>query len=31
MGFAILDFAGAEIKVRYRDERGETSREETIG
>ncbi len=30
MGCAILDFASERIKVRYRDERGATSREETI-
>ncbi len=30
MGFAILDLAGLQIKVRYRNELGETSREETI-
>jgi hypothetical protein len=30
MGFAILDFAGERIEVRYRDEQGSTSREETI-
>jgi hypothetical protein len=30
MGFAILDFAGPEIDVRYRDEQGATPREETI-
>lgn len=30
MGFAILDLDGAQIKVRYRNELGQTSREETI-
>ena len=30
MGFAILDLAGPQIKVRYRNELGLTSREETI-
>jgi hypothetical protein len=30
MGFAVLDFSGEQIKVRYRDEQGTTSREETI-
>jgi Calcineurin-like phosphoesterase len=30
MGFAILDLDGPRIKVRYRNELGETSREETI-
>jgi hypothetical protein len=30
MGFAILDFAGERIDVRYRDEQGSTPRRETI-
>lgn len=30
MGFAVLDLAGPQIKVRYRNELGLTSREETI-
>jgi hypothetical protein len=30
MGFAILDLAGEQIDVRYRDEQGTTSRRETI-
>jgi hypothetical protein len=30
MGCAILDFAGRQIKVRYRDEQGAVSRKETI-
>ena len=30
MGFAVLDFAGPEIHVRYRDEEGHTPHEETI-
>jgi hypothetical protein len=30
MGFAILDFAGERIEVRYRDEQGSTPRTETI-
>ncbi len=30
MGFAVLDFAGPEIHVRYRDEEGHTPLEETI-
>lgn len=30
MGFAVLDFAGPEIHVRYRDEQGHTPHKETI-
>ena len=30
MGFAVLDFAGPQIEVRYRDEQGTTSRTETF-